>query len=89
MATYDAQLGLFSMLSYRDPHLLRTLQVYRDAAEWAAAGSFSDDDIREAILAVFGNLDRPVSPAGKGQREFGYRLQGSAPPAARPCARGS
>lgn len=76
MATYDAQLGLFSMLSYRDPHLLRTLQVYRDAAEWAAAGSFSDDDIREAILAVFGNLDRPVSPAGKGQREFGYRLQG-------------
>ena len=76
MATYDAQLGLFSMLSYRDPHLLRTLQVYRDASEWAAAGSFSDEDIREAILAVFGNLDRPVSPAGKGQREFGYRLQG-------------
>ncbi len=76
MATYDAQLGLFSMLSYRDPHLLRTLQVYRQGAEWAAAGSFSDEDIREAILAVFGTLDRPVSPAGKGQREFGYRLQG-------------
>ncbi len=76
MATYDVQLGLFSMLSYRDPHLLRTLQVYRDAAAWAAAGSFSDGDIREAILAVFGNLDRPVSPAGKGQREFSYRLQG-------------
>jgi hypothetical protein len=64
------------MLSYRDPQLLRTLQVYRDASAWAAAGSFSDEDIREAILAVFGNLDRPVSPAGKGQREFGYRLQG-------------
>ncbi len=76
MASYDPQLGLFSMLSYRDPHLLRTLQVYRDAAVWAAAGSFSDGDIREAILAVFGSLDRPVSPAGKGQREFGYRLQG-------------
>ncbi len=76
MSTYDAQLGLFSMLSYRDPHLLRTLQVYRDATEWAAAGSFSDEDIREAILAVFGNLDRPVSPSGKGQRGFGYRLQG-------------
>ena len=76
MATYDAQLGIFSMLSYRDPHLLRTLQVYRDAAEWAAAGSFNDEDIREAILAVFAGLDRPVSPAGKGQREFGYRLQG-------------
>ncbi len=76
MATYDAQLGLFSMLSYRDPHLLRTLKVFRDAAAWAAAGSFSDEDIREAILAVFGSLDRPVSPAGKGQREFGYRLQG-------------
>ncbi len=79
MASYDAQLGLFSMLSYRDPHLLRTLDVYRQAAEWAAAGDFGEEDIREAILAVFGNLDRPLSPAGKGQREFGYRLQGVGP----------
>ncbi len=79
MASYDAQLGLFAMLSYRDPHLLRTLQVYRRAAEWVAAGGFGEADIREAILAVFGTLDRPLSPAGKGQREFGYCLQGVDP----------
>jgi hypothetical protein len=76
MANFDAQNGLFSMLSYRDPQLLRTLQVYRDAAQWAAAGGFPESDIREAILAVFANLDRPLSPGGKGHREFEYLLQG-------------
>jgi Zn-dependent M16 (insulinase) family peptidase len=64
------------MLSYRDPQLLRTLDVFRQAAEWGAAGHFGENDIKEAILAVFASLDRPLSPGGKGQREFEYRLQG-------------
>jgi Zn-dependent M16 (insulinase) family peptidase len=76
MANFDAQNGLFSMLSYRDPQLLRTLEVYRDAAHWAASGGFSESDIREAILAVFASLDRPLSPGSKGHREFDYQLQG-------------
>jgi hypothetical protein len=76
MANFDAQNGLFSMLSYRDPQLLRTLEVYRDAAQWAASGGFSESDIREAILAVFASLDRPLSPGSKGHREFDYQLQG-------------
>jgi Zn-dependent M16 (insulinase) family peptidase len=76
MANFDAQKGLLSMLSYRDPQLLRTLEVYRMAADWAAAGRFGEEDIKEAILAVFGNLDRPLSPGGKGHREFEYQLQG-------------
>jgi hypothetical protein len=76
MASYDAQAGLFSMLSYRDPHLLRTLGVYRDAASWAAEGGFTDTDILEAVLGVFGQLDRPLSPGGKGHREFHRYLQG-------------
>jgi len=76
MANFDAQKGLLSMLSYRDPQLLRTLDVFRQAAEWGAAGHFDENDIKEAILAVFASLDRPLSPGGKGQREFEYRLQG-------------
>lgn len=76
MANFDSQQGLLSMLSYRDPQLLRTLDVYRQAAEWAAAGNFGESDIKEAILAVFAGLDRPLSPGGKGYREFEYQLQG-------------
>lgn len=81
MANYDAQGGLFAMLSYRDPHLLRTLDVFRDAALWAADGGFAAVDIKEAILGVFSQLDRPLSPGGKGLREFHYVLQGLTPEA--------
>ncbi len=76
MAVFDAETGLFSLLSYRDPNLTRTLGVYRQAVDWALAGSFSRDDVKEAILAVFGGLDRPLSPGGRGNREFANQLQG-------------
>jgi Zn-dependent M16 (insulinase) family peptidase len=76
LAGYNADGGLLSLLSYRDPHLLRTLGVYRDAVEWACRGEFTDEMIREAILATFGELDRPLSPGGRGHREFLCQQQG-------------
>jgi presequence protease len=76
MAGCDPESGLFSMLSYRDPQPGRTLQVYRQAIDWAISGAFGDEEIKEAVLAVFGNLDRPLSPGGKGHREFASQLQG-------------
>ncbi len=79
MASFDPESGIFAMLSYRDPHLTRTLRVYRDAAEWASGGRFTDSDIKEAILAVFSSLDRPLSPGGRGNREFANQLQNLTP----------
>ncbi len=76
LASYNNESGLFSMLSYRDPQLKRTLQVYDDAARWAAGGGFSDESIKEAILAVFSDLDKPLSPAGAGAHEFANIRQG-------------
>ncbi len=76
MANFDPESGIFSMLSYRDPHLTRTLGVYRQAVDWALAGRFQDEDIKEAVLAVFASLDRPLSPSGRGHREFANQMQG-------------
>lgn len=76
MAGYNPESGLLSLLSYRDPHLLRTLEVYRQAVEWACSGDFSEEMLREAILAVFGELDRPLSPGGLGHHEFSCQRQG-------------
>lgn len=67
------------MLSYRDPHLTRTLKTYDQAAHWAAAGEFSDQEVKEAILAVFSDLDKPLSPGGQGYREFANATQGLTP----------
>lgn len=76
LAGHNSEDGLFSMLSYRDPHMMRTLEVYRKAVDWACAGDFSDEMVKEAILAVFGELDRPLSPGGRGYHEFHNQQQG-------------
>jgi Zn-dependent M16 (insulinase) family peptidase len=76
LAGYNAEAGQFSLLSYRDPHILRTLQVYDDAIEWAVAGDFPEDSLKESILAVFGDIDKPLSPAGVGAEEFANIRQG-------------
>ncbi len=76
MANYNAESGVFSMMSYRDPHIQRTLQVYDQAVEWAVKGAFSAESLKEAVLAVFSDLDKPLSPAGAGAQEFANLRQG-------------
>ncbi len=76
LASYNAEAGVFTMLSYRDPHILRTLDVYRQAIAWAVAGEFPPDALKESVLSVFGDLDKPLSPAGAGAQEFANLRQG-------------
>lgn len=76
MAGFAPESGLFSLLSYRDPHVVRTLRVFDDAARWAAGGGFGHEDVKEAVLGVFSDLDTPLSPGGKAAREFACRRLG-------------
>jgi presequence protease len=76
LASYDPEGGLFSLLSYRDPQLALTLRVFDEAADWAAGGRFDTEAIDEAVLAVFGDLDRPLAPGSRGAREFANLRQG-------------
>lgn len=70
IAGHNSGAGLFSLLSYRDPHLERTLQVFDDAIDWIISGQFNPVSVEEAILAVFSDLDKPLSPAGLAAHEF-------------------
>lgn len=76
MAGCDVEGGTLSLLSYRDPHIVRTLNVFDDAINWAVAGHFNAQAVDEAVLAVFSDLDRPLSPGSRGSREFANQLQG-------------
>jgi len=79
MASYSSGSGIFSMMSYRDPKLARTLSVYGAAAKWAASGAFTAENIDEAVLGVFGDLDSALAPEGKAMREYRLRLYGITP----------
>ena len=76
MANSCSESGVFSLLSYRDPQLLRTLDVYQQALAWVQEGDFDEEKIKEAVLAVFSAHDRPLSPSGRGSNEFANQQQG-------------
>ncbi|MBQ4492553.1 MAG: peptidase M16, partial [Deltaproteobacteria bacterium] len=55
------------------------LRDYRRAAEWAASGDFEDRDVEESILGAFSDLDRPLPPEGRSNREVLRHLAGISP----------
>ncbi len=57
--------GVFSFLSYRDPHIDNSLQVYIDSLQYIAEKGVSADELEKAIIAVVGKDTRPKSPSEK------------------------
>ncbi len=71
-ALYNAEGGLFSFASYRDPHIAGTLAVYDKAADFICSGQFSEEDVKEAVLQVCSEIDKP-DPPGPAARKAFYR----------------
>ena len=62
VVSFQPKRGNFCFLSYRDPNLLATWEVYTKAIDWVLAGKFTDKQIKNAILQTFADLDKPLSP---------------------------
>ena len=71
-ALYNPEDGIFCLASYRDPHILRTLTIYAEAADRLIQQNFSEDDVKEAILQVCSEIDKP-DPPGPAARKAFYR----------------
>ncbi len=71
-ALYNPEDGIFSFASYRDPHLVSTLAVYDSAAQFIQSDTVTDENIKEAILQVCSDIDRP-DPPGPAARKGFYR----------------
>ena len=76
MTGYSADEGVFTFVSYRDPHFARTLSVYGQTLDWLRSGKFTDQDVSEAILQTCSRLDTPLSPAGKAMSEYIFNRKG-------------
>lgn len=66
--------NLFHFFSYRDPNLQRTLDTFNEGSNWAVSGDVSQQEISEAKLSVFAQVDSPVPPGSKGMRKFLYGI---------------
>jgi Zn-dependent M16 (insulinase) family peptidase len=75
-ALYNSENGLFSMASYRDPHIARTLDVFSGVLDFVRSGSITAEDVKEAILQVCSDIDRPDPPGPAARKAFSRRILG-------------
>lgn len=73
---FDLSSGNFSFLSYRDPNLLKTLDVYDGAAKALRAG-IGETDLTRSIIGVIGDADRPEFVDSKGYSAMWRILTGT------------
>lgn len=71
-ASYNLENGLFCFASYRDPHIVSTLNVYEAARSFIRSGRYNDEDVKEAILQICSGIDKP-DPPGPAARKAFYR----------------
>ena len=69
-AVYDTENGQFCLASYRDPHIVSTLKTYDNARDFIRSGNYGDEDIKEAILQVCSDIDKPDTPGSAAKKAF-------------------
>jgi presequence protease len=69
-AIYSPEDGIFYFGSYRDPHIVSTLKVYDGARNFIRSGNFNNEDIKEAVLQVCSEIDKPDPPGPAAKKAF-------------------
>lgn len=62
--------GTFGFYSYRDPNPQNTIKIMQEAGRWAQMKEWSDQDIEEAKISVFQEIDAPQSVSEEGMTRF-------------------
>ena len=61
-------------VSYRDPNLRKTDEVYQGIADYVKNFQVSDRDMLKYIIGTVSELDTPLTPSGKGSRSLSAYL---------------
>lgn len=64
------KLGEGYFVSYRDPHLKNTLEIYKGVTDYLRNFDVSDRDMTKFIIGTISNMDQPMTPAIKGDRSM-------------------
>lgn len=62
--------GVFSFLSYRDPNLLKTLDIYDGTGEFLRQLELDDETLTKAIIGTIGEVDSYQLPDAKGYSRY-------------------
>ncbi|KAK9942150.1 hypothetical protein M0R45_007833 [Rubus argutus] len=73
---FDSHSGVFSFLSYRDPNLLKTLDIYDGTGEFLRQLELDDETLTKAIIGTIGEVDSYQLPDAKGYSSLMRHLLG-------------
>ncbi len=72
----DMRTGILTMLSYRDPNVAQTLDVYANAGTWLQSQQLDEETLLQAIIGAAGDLDSYMIPSARGMSAFVEYLNG-------------
>ena len=64
------RIGEGYFVSYRDPNLKRTIDVYEGVVDYLENFTVTDRDMTKYIIGTISNIDQPMTPATKGERSM-------------------
>ncbi len=68
--TAFSRIGDSYFVSYRDPNLKRTLEVYNEIPKYISAFTADEDTMTKYIIGTISDMDIPMMPAAKGLRSL-------------------
>ncbi|MFQ5481736.1 MAG: insulinase family protein [Nitrospinaceae bacterium] len=77
--SFDSYTGDLGVVSYRDPNLGETLEVYSGIPEFLAHLDITSGELEKIIIGAVGRLDPPLSPDRKGALSRVEYLDGLTP----------
>ena len=73
---YDLNSGVFVFLSYRDPNLEKTLDIFAQASEYLDKLEISEEELTRAIIGTIGGVDSYLLPDAKGFTSLVHYMTG-------------
>ncbi len=68
--------GIGYMVSYRDPNLSETNNVYKGVPEYLRSFDVDERDMMKYIIGTISDMDIPLTPRGAGERSFAAYMTG-------------
>ena len=75
-SSFDSLSGNYGLVSYRDPNLTETLNVYDQISGYIENLDISDKELTKILIGCAGRLDQPLSPDRKGSASMVEHLIG-------------